>query len=150
MIDDSVEDSQASPGEPSNKSVAALGRRIIRALAGFSEIEQIVLFGSLSRGAGRPDSDIDVAVEADKPLTSELRIAMIEALAMEFGRPVDLVDLKAAGQPLLTQIVTTGKRLLGSDTRWANVIYRNIIENEDCVPLQRRILIARQNAWINR
>ncbi len=75
---------------------------------------------------------------------------MIEALTMEFGRPVDLVDLKSAGQPLLTQIVTTGKRLRVSDTQWAKVIYRNIIDNEDFVPLQRRILIARQKAWINR
>ncbi|WP_156181558.1 nucleotidyltransferase family protein [Halomonas sp. PR-M31] len=85
-------------------------------MADFSEIEQIVLFSSLGRGAGRPDSDIVVAVEADRRLTPEQRIAMIEVLAIEFGCPVDLVDLKAAGQPLLTQIVTTGKRLLVSDT----------------------------------
>jgi hypothetical protein len=77
-------------------------------------------------------------------------MAMIEALALAFGRPVDLVDLKTAGQPLLTQIVTTGKRLLGSDSQWAKIIYRNIMDNEDFVPLQRRILIARQKAWINR
>nr|WP_298414381.1 nucleotidyltransferase domain-containing protein [uncultured Halomonas sp.] len=134
----------------SHDSVETIGRRVRQTLAGFSEIEQIVLFGSLARGAGHPDSDIDVAVEAGRRLTPEQRIAMIEALAMEFGRPVDLVDLKSAGQPLLTQIVTTGKRLLGSDTQWAKVIYRNIIDNEDFVPLQRRILIARQKAWINR
>lgn len=134
----------------SHESVEIIGNQVKQALANFSEIEQIVLFGSLSRGAGRLDSDIDVAVEAGRRLTSAQRIAMIEALAMEFGRPVDLIDLKTAGQPLLTQIVTTGKRLLGSDTQWAKIIYRNIMDNEDFVPLQRRILVARQKAWINR
>ncbi|GAA5178677.1 MULTISPECIES: type VII toxin-antitoxin system MntA family adenylyltransferase antitoxin [Halomonadaceae] len=131
-------------------SVIAVGQRVKQALAGFREIEQIVLFGSVSRGTARAASDIDVALDAGKPLTQGQRVAMIEALALELGRPVDLVDLKAAGQPLLSQIVTTGKRLSGSDTAWAKIIYRNIIDNEDFVPLQRRVLQARQQAWINR
>jgi len=130
------------------ESVAALGQRIVQVLSGFAEIEQLVLFGSLARGKGRPDSDVDLAVDVGKALTSEQKIAMIETLAFALDRPVDLIDLKTAGQPLLTQIVTTGRRLLGSDSAWAKVIYRNIIDNEDFVPLQRRILKARQKAWI--
>jgi len=131
-------------------NAAGIGRQIVQALAGFIEIEQIVLFGSLARGVGNPDSDVDVAVDVGKPLTSAQHIAMTEALAMATGRPVDLVDLRTAGQPLLTQVVTKGRRLLGSDTAWAGVVYRNIMDNEDFVPLQRRILRARQKAWINR
>lgn len=133
-----------------NDDVTAVGHRIKQALSGFREIEQIVLFGSVSRGTARAASDVDVALDAGKPLSQEQRMAMIEALALEFGRPVDLVDLRTAGQPLLSQVVTTGKRLLGSDTAWATTIYRNIIDNEDFVPLQRRVLQARQKAWINR
>jgi hypothetical protein len=76
-------------------------------------------------------------------------MAMIESLALAFGRPMALIDLKTAGQPLLTQIVTTGKRLLGSVSQRGKIIYRNIIDNEDFVPLQRRVLIARQKAWIS-
>lgn len=127
---------------------APLQSSILGALAGFAEIEQIVLFGSLSRGTQRPDSDLDLAVDVGRPMTSQQKIAMIEALALALGRPIDLIDLRTAGQPLLTQIVTTGRRLLGSDTNWASVIYRNIIDNEDFVPLQRRILKTRQKAWI--
>lgn len=126
-----------------------LHRSILRALAPFEEIEQVVLFGSLAKGRARPDSDLDLAVEARHPLTSDNKIALIEALALACSRPVDLVDLKTAGQPLLTQIVTSGLRLQGSDSAWARLVYRNIIDNEDFVPLQQRILKARQTAWIN-
>lgn len=128
---------------------AGLNQSILHALDDFEDIEQIVLFGSLAKGTARPDSDLDVALEGKKPLTSEQKIAMIEALALASSRPVDLVDLRTAGQPLLTQIVTSGVRLKGSDSAWASLVYRNIIDNEDFVPLQQRILRARQAAWIN-
>lgn len=124
-------------------------RAILNALAPFDEIEQVVLFGSLAKGTGRPDSDLDIAVESRRPLTSAQKIDMIEALALASSRPVDLVDLRTAGQPLLTQIVVSGVRLKGSDSAWAGLVYRNIIDNEDFVPLQQRILRARQAAWIN-
>nr|WP_298376103.1 nucleotidyltransferase domain-containing protein [uncultured Halomonas sp.] len=117
----------------SHESVKIIGHRVRQARADFSKIEQIVLSSFPAHGAGRPDSDIDVAVEAGRWLTPEQRIAMIEAMAMEFGHPVDLIDLKSAEQPLLTQIVTTGKCLRGSDTQWVKVIYRNIIDNGDFV-----------------
>ena len=68
-------------------SVIAVGQRVKQALAGFREIEQIVLFGSVSRGTARAASDIDVALDAGKPLTQGQRVAMIEALALELGRP---------------------------------------------------------------
>jgi predicted nucleotidyltransferase len=132
-----------------NRKESDLHRTILQALAPFDEIEQVVLFGSLARGRARPDSDLDLAVEALRPLTSDEKIAMIEALALACSRPVDLVDLKTAGQPLLTQVVISGVRLKGSDTAWARLVYRNIIDNEDFVPLQQRILKARQAAWIN-
>jgi predicted nucleotidyltransferase len=121
---------------------------ILRALAPFY-VEQVVLFGSLAEGRARPESDLDVAVESREPLSSQQKMAMIEALALASSRPVDLVDLRTAGQPLLTRIVTTGVRLKGSDADWARLVYRNIMDNEDFVPLQQRILRARQSAWIN-
>ncbi|MFC2992434.1 type VII toxin-antitoxin system MntA family adenylyltransferase antitoxin [Halomonas tibetensis] len=124
-------------------------RAILNALAPFDEIGQVVLFGSIAKGMGRPDSDLDIAVESRRPLTSAQKIDMIEALALASSRPVDLVDLRTAGQPLLTQIVVSGVRLKGSDSAWAGLVYRNIIDNEDFVPLQQRILRARQAAWIN-
>ena len=61
------------------------------------------LFGSLARGAARPDSDIDVAVSFGKPMTSDLRMAVAGLVAEVAGRPVDLIDLEKAGGTILAR-----------------------------------------------
>ena len=118
-------------------------------LAGFPHIRLAALFGSMARGAARPDSGIDVAVQADKELCADERMAITEAIALAFNRPVDLVDLRTAGQPLLDQIVSTGIQVVGTRHQWGDLIYRNIMENEDFVPYQKRILEGRRNAWMS-
>jgi|SRR5690554_5110113 len=118
-------------------------------LAGFSSIRVAAIFGSIARGTARPDSDIDVAVQADKELSADERIAITEAIALAFNRSVDLVDLRTAGQPLLDQIVRTGTQVIGTRHQWGDLIYRNIMENEDFVPYQKRILEGRRNVWMN-
>lgn len=55
------------------------------------------VFGSVARGQALPDSDIDVAVSFGKPMSSDLRLAVIGIVADVSGRSVDLVDLEAAG-----------------------------------------------------
>lgn len=131
---------------PSTRTVE---ERLREVLAQFPAIKLAVLFGSMARGAERPDSDLDLAVQADLRLTSEQRMAITEALALGFNRPVDLIDLRTAGQPLLHQIVTGGVLVLGARHLWGDLVYRNIMENEDFVPYQKRILEGRRRAWIN-
>lgn len=64
-------------------------------------VKLAVLFGSLAAGAGRPDSDLDLAVADDRPLSADARMALIADLAEHVGRPVDLIDLTRTGEPLL-------------------------------------------------
>lgn len=123
--------------------------KISELLAGFPHIRLAALFGSMARGAARPDSDIDVAVQADKELSADERIAITEAIALAFNRPVDLVDLRTVGQPLLDQIVSTAVQVIGTRHQWGDLIYRNIMENEDFVPYQKRILEGRRKAWMS-
>ena len=61
------------------------------------------LFGSLARGAARPDSDIDAAVSFGKPMSSDLRLAVTGIVADAAGRSVDLVDLESAGGLILAR-----------------------------------------------
>jgi len=122
---------------------------IIKALAPFSEIRQVILFGSVASGAAGPDSDLDIGIEAECPLTPEKRIRLIEALAMATGRPVDLVDLRTAGQPLLGEILKTGVRLVSRNEDYARLIFRNILEREDFLPYRERILKERREAWLD-
>ncbi len=42
---------------------------------------------------------------------------------MAFNRPVDLVDLRTVGQPLLDQIVSTAVQVIGTRHQWGDLIY---------------------------
>lgn len=108
-----------------------------------------VLFGSLAAGEARPDSDVDIAILADRPLSSELKAEWIGALAAATGRPVDLVDLRAAGEPLLGQVLK-GRRLVGDTALHGEWIARHLVEQADFLPCRRRILAERRQAWIGR
>ena len=88
-------------------------------LARRPEIRLAILFGSLAAGQARPDSDLDLAVDAGRPITADEKMKLIEDLAVELGRPVDLIDLSTVGEPLLGQVVTRGRKLLGDGGRYA-------------------------------
>jgi predicted nucleotidyltransferase len=78
-------------------STAALVEALSEALAGREGLQLALLFGSLARGEGGPDSDADVAV-----LGSGLDLLELAAdLSAAAGREVDVVDVAAAGYPLL-------------------------------------------------
>jgi predicted nucleotidyltransferase len=121
---------------------------IAEVLARHPEITLAVLFGSLAAGTARPDSDLDLAVAASAPLTSEARMALIADLAEQIGRPVDLIDLARVGEPLLGQVLAHGLRVLGSDERYAQLLRRHLFDNTDYVPYRNRILAERRRAWI--
>lgn len=120
---------------------------ITRVLRGFESLRQALVFGSLAAGKPGPDSDVDVAVEADRRLSATDKMAIMGALAAATGRPVDLVDLKEVGEPLLGQILAHGQRLFGSDSDYAALISRHLIEAEDFLPLAERIVAERLRAW---
>lgn len=113
-----------------------------------TQIKLAILFGSVATGRARFDSDIDVAVGADRPLEVNEKINLIEALAQLSKRPVDLIDLKRVGEPLLGNILASGRRILGSDERYAQLVYRHLLDEADFMPYQRRLLAERRRAWL--
>jgi uncharacterized protein len=119
-------------------------------LAGFPELILALVFGSVAKGLQRIDSDLDIAVVAKQALTADEKIVIISALAEKTGRPVDLVDLKVVGEPLLGQIVQHGRRLLGSDGEYGRLISRHLFEQADFMPYRNRILAERRAAWIGK
>ncbi len=110
-------------------------------------IRQALVFGSVAAGNADRDSDVDIAVEAERPLSAADRIQLIEALAAATGQPVDLVDLKTVGEPLLGRILQHGRRLLGSNSDYAALIRRHLFDAEDFLPYAERMLRERRRAW---
>lgn len=121
---------------------------IRQVLARHGGIHTAILFGSIAKAGASPQSDIDVAVSMGTRLTAETKLALIDELASATGRPVDLIDLRTAGEPLLGQILRHGIRLLGSNSDYAELIKRHLFAEADFVPYQRRILTERRRAWI--
>jgi predicted nucleotidyltransferase len=73
------------------------------ALTGRADVEVAILFGSRARGDARSDSDVDVAV-----VGAVDRLTLAANLSRATGHEVDVVDLTAAGFPLLAAIVKDG------------------------------------------
>lgn len=132
----------------SPKSPDPIDAELREVFADFPAILLVVVFGSVAAGIPRPESDLDVAVAAAKPLTVADKWAIIAALAARTGRPIDLVDLREVGVPLLGQIVRHGRRVLGSASAWGDWISRYLLDEADFMPYHRRLLAERRTAWI--
>ena len=133
-----------------NPATNIIDDQLREVLSGFPQITLAILFGSVASGQANAQSDLDLAVIAAQPLQAAEKIQIIEALAMATGRPIDLVDVHFAPEPLLGQVLKHGRRVLGSDTAYAQLLYRHLIEQADFVPLQNRILSERRMAWIGK
>ena len=129
-----------------SQSPQAIDAQLKEVLADFPKIALAVLFGSVALGRQRADSDLDIAVAAGHPLNAHEKICIINALAERTGRPVDLIDLSVVSEPLLGQIVRHGRRLLGSDTLYGDLISRHLFEQADFMPYRTRVLAERRMA----
>jgi len=127
--------------------MSALDKQLTRVLSQYPQIKLAMLFGSQASGETTGESDIDLAVLSDAPISSSLKLELIELIGSRFGRPVDIVDLYYAAEPILGQVLK-GKRLLGDDPVYAGLLMKHLINSADFVPLQQRILTERRNAWI--
>ncbi len=115
-----------------------------------SEIRLALIFGSLAKGRARSNSDVDVAVAADRPLNAEMKVRLIEQLAVLTGRPIDLVDLQTADGLILNQVLVEGRLVHCNDRAlYARLIQRMIFNQEDVMRYHRRILAVRRNSWIS-
>ena len=131
-----------------NNARAIENVRIKHVLDKHPTIRLAILFGSVAKGEARRDSDLDLAVDVDRPLEEHEKIQLIGELAEVSGRPVDVVDLFSAGEPLLGQIITGGRKILGDDTRYSCMVSKHLFNQADFMPYHRRILKERRSAWI--
>ncbi len=74
-------------------------------------------FGSQAKGTARPDSDVDLAVLSNEPMTNVRRFELAQELATQLHRDVDLVDLRTATAVMRMQVLSTGTCLDSRDER---------------------------------
>ena len=113
-----------------------------------NDIRLSIVYGSVADGRETAESDLDIAVLADSPLTPERKMALIDALARMSERPIDLIDLSTIGEPLLGEILQHGQRLTGADSTWATLVSKHLFDAADFLPYRNRMLRERREAWI--
>jgi hypothetical protein len=101
----------------------------------------VYLFGSLARGEGRADSDVDVAVLFDAPPPPTLQgqpFDIEDALERALGRRVDLVTLNTAPVDLRIRVLREGRLVIEHDPA-ARVRFEIATRNEafDLEPVLR-------------
>ena len=105
------------------------------------------LFGSLVSGRVRPESDVDVGIACDGPLTSGRKLELIDTLAVATGRPIDLIDLTTAPFTVLGQALK-GKRLMVRDTSvYAAVLRKLWYDIADIKPNYDHVLQRRRKKF---
>ena len=109
-------------------------------------IEVAILFGSYAKETQTIHSDLDLAITltSKRSLTAKQKINYIIQLSNTLSVSVDLIDLKNAGQPLLSQIIKYGKQLKGNRTQYAEIAIKNINTNQDFTPYIKRMLAERR------
>lgn len=75
------------------------------------DVQAIYVFGSVARGDGIADSDLDIALLCPRPLPSTVRWELQERLAALAHRNVDLVDLRAASAVFRVNVLDDGRLL---------------------------------------
>lgn len=79
------------------------------------ELIAVYRFGTYGTEYERPDSDLDLAVYAGKPLPTVELWRTAQELASDVGRDVDLVDLASASTVMRAQVIHGGERIYCAD-----------------------------------
>ena len=73
-------------------------------------VRSLVLFGSIARREARPDSDVDLVVEFDRPVGYFALFRLRDQLADWLGRPVDLATADSLRPELRQRVLSEGLR----------------------------------------
>lgn len=103
-----------------------------------------LVYGSAAAGQLRCDSDIDVALLGQEPLTAAKRLLIYEQLELILKRKVVLIDLYNLQGEILHQILTRGKIVIKKDhDAYFKLLQRMVYNEEDFMPQVRQALLTR-------
>ena len=109
----------------------------------------VTLFGSGARGALRADSDIDLGVAAQRPLTAAEVLELVTQLAASLRRDVDVVDLAAETGLVLKEALTKGQILRNERPElYASLLSKLVFDQADFEPLRSRLLAERRRRFL--
>ncbi|NOQ35284.1 MAG: nucleotidyltransferase domain-containing protein [Methylococcaceae bacterium] len=110
------------------------------------DIELAILFGSYAKDTQTIQSDLDLAITltSGRSISAKQKLDYITEIGDFLLIDVDLIDLKHAGQPLLSQIIKYGKQLKGSQAHYTELVIKNINTGQDFLPYIERMMAERR------
>jgi len=128
---------------------ASLAQQLTALLSRYPVIKLAILFGSQADPARTKhfDSDIDLAIMTTEPISSHFKMELIQAISTQLDRPVDIVVVNDAPEPILGEVLK-GQRLLGDHNTYAQLLTRHLLNVADFLPLRQRILKERRDRWM--
>lgn len=122
---------------------------VLEVLQAHPEIQCAYIYGSALGGKLQPDSDVDVAVAGERPLTVRAKASLREKMEMAVRRDVDLVDLHRAAGTILREAMR-GECIMCRDTRVKYQLMRRLVyDQEDLQPLRRQMMDRRREAFVH-
>lgn len=131
------------------RHVQRLSLRHPYSIAARSYIQAALVFGSFADGTPRFESDLDVAVLAATPLNVDRKMDLIRALADQFGRPVDVIDLASIHGAVARIALTRGVLVFCRDrAAYAERLRRMVYDQADWMPIVRSANRMAINKWL--
>lgn len=128
--------------------VENLNIKLLSYLQKWPSISLAWIFGSTASGRRRADSDIDLAVCADRKLTADELIQITSELSMDIGAEIDIVDLRCAHGAILDEILLRGILLFVKDPEhYSQLLKRFWYEKEDDNRFREKTMKARMARW---
>jgi predicted nucleotidyltransferase len=116
----------------------------------YPDIKLCILFGSIASDRETPDSDLDIAVAGEKPLSHEKYLELMDALSASTNRAIDLVDLMVATGHILRHALSKGVVVQNLDKNlYARLISRMLFNQADMMPLYDRTLRERRRWFLD-
>lgn len=114
------------------------------------EVKLCIVFGSTAAGKASPDSDLDIGIAAEQPLSAERYLELVEEFSAETNHEIDLVDLMTATGVIAKQAMSRGVVVQNIDkSLYAKLISRMLFNQADMMPYYDRILRERRGRFIN-
>jgi len=123
---------------------------VSRTLASEANLKVALVYGSAATGKMRRDSDVDVAVLFDEPLSMDARLALWGRLTEGTQREIDLLDLYDLGGEILHQVLTKGRVVVKNDEQaYYRLLQRMVYNAEDFMPQVRQVLRQRVERFVH-
>lgn len=123
-------------------------QQLMQFFANRLDIQLVVLFGSQASQTAKEDSDVDIALLADKSMSSDELVDIQLALSSELAKEVDVVDLSVSHGAILDEVIGRGDFLINRDPElYAKLLKRMWYEKEDDARFTQKIYDERLRIW---